>query len=413
MIKTMGLETLLEAAKYLEYRAEVEARGEKGFLPDLPSNGSSPGIITAATISNGFASQPRGIVPNGLHYVSQSHSLPSYKSHLSSSAGPQRVVPEPLNDFKVDHSYRRISSSHSPDFEYNGGTNRMAKSVSPNSISGLNNRNSGTREVHNKLEKNRRAHLKECFELLKSHLPSFEDRKISNLAILRSSLRHIQALKRKERELEHEMERLARDKIALQQRLQLMKKDMAGQWDQLDWRMAPDGVDLDMDGTDCRRSPTSTETTVTLSPDRMLENRYSESSDSSSPTNNMNRSHGRQDMEMDDSESDSQHPLSLTVNNCHITEQKVGRKYGQVNGVNGISGKGPISPITTTKLSSLAALTVCDKLASPHTGGATFLSTMANNNSGRKNGFTVLGNTAILVNSKLDIGQYYEEKMCK
>lgn len=28
MIKTMGLETLLEAAKYLEYRAEVEARGE-------------------------------------------------------------------------------------------------------------------------------------------------------------------------------------------------------------------------------------------------------------------------------------------------------------------------------------------------------------------------------------------------
>lgn len=65
-------------------------------------------------------------------------------------------------------------------------------SVSPNSISGLNNRNSGTREVHNKLEKNRRAHLKECFELLKSHLPSFEDRKISNLAILRSSLRHIQ-----------------------------------------------------------------------------------------------------------------------------------------------------------------------------------------------------------------------------
>lgn len=58
----------------------------------------------------------------------------------------------------------------------------------------LNNRNSGTREVHNKLEKNRRAHLKECFELLKSQLPAFEDRKISNLAILRSSLRFIQVL---------------------------------------------------------------------------------------------------------------------------------------------------------------------------------------------------------------------------
>lgn len=103
------------------------AGGEKGFLPDLPTNGSSTGIISA-TISNGYATQPRGIVPNGLHYVSQSHSLPSYKSHhLGSSAGPQRVVPESLNGFKVDHSYRRISSSQSPDFEYNGGTNRMAK----------------------------------------------------------------------------------------------------------------------------------------------------------------------------------------------------------------------------------------------------------------------------------------------
>jgi len=118
------------------------------------------------------------------------------------------------------------------------------------------------------------------------------------------------------------MERLARDKIALQQRLQLMKKDMAGHWDQLDWRMAPDGVDLDMDGMDCRRSPASTETTVTLSPDRMLlESRYSESSDSSSPTNNTNPSHAS--MEMDDSESDSQHPLSLTVNNCHISKFRI------------------------------------------------------------------------------------------
>ena len=51
---------------------------------------------------------------------------------------------------------------------------------------------SGTREVHNKLEKNRRAHLKECFELLKKQLPAQEEKKSSNLSILHAAIRHIQ-----------------------------------------------------------------------------------------------------------------------------------------------------------------------------------------------------------------------------
>lgn len=51
---------------------------------------------------------------------------------------------------------------------------------------------SGTREVHNKLEKNRRAHLKECFEILKKQLPSQDEKKSSNLSILHAAIRHIQ-----------------------------------------------------------------------------------------------------------------------------------------------------------------------------------------------------------------------------
>ncbi|KAL8199266.1 UNVERIFIED_CONTAM: hypothetical protein K2H54_038967, partial [Gekko kuhli] len=50
----------------------------------------------------------------------------------------------------------------------------------------------GTREVHNKLEKNRRAHLKECFETLKRNIPNIDDKKTSNLSVLRSALRYIQ-----------------------------------------------------------------------------------------------------------------------------------------------------------------------------------------------------------------------------
>ncbi|XP_054748809.2 max-binding protein MNT-like [Lytechinus pictus] len=83
----------------------------------------------------------------------------------------------------------------------------------------------GIREVHNKLEKNRRAHLKECFENLRKAVPNMEDKKAktSNLSILRGALRFIQVLTRKERELEHELDRLVRQKIEAQQRLDLLK----------------------------------------------------------------------------------------------------------------------------------------------------------------------------------------------
>uniref|UniRef100_A0A1B6EX05 Max-binding protein MNT n=1 Tax=Cuerna arida TaxID=1464854 RepID=A0A1B6EX05_9HEMI len=92
------------------------------------------------------------------------------------------------------------------------------------------------REVHNKLEKNRRAHLKECFETLKKQLPSSPDeKKTSNLSILHNAIRYIAVLKRKEREYEHEMERLAREKIAYQQRLVTLKKELSAQWEHIDF----------------------------------------------------------------------------------------------------------------------------------------------------------------------------------
>uniref|UniRef100_A0A2K6N6T4 Max-binding protein MNT n=1 Tax=Rhinopithecus bieti TaxID=61621 RepID=A0A2K6N6T4_RHIBE len=74
-----------------------------------------------------------------------------------------------------------------------------------------------------------RAHLKECFETLKRNIPNVDDKKTSNLSVLRTALRYIQSLKRKEKEYEHEMERLAREKIATQQRLAELKHELS-QW---------------------------------------------------------------------------------------------------------------------------------------------------------------------------------------
>ncbi|KAM4743463.1 max-binding protein MNT [Anableps anableps] len=135
----------------------------------------------------------------------------------------------------------------------------------------------GTREVHNKLEKNRRAHLKECFETLKKNIPNIDEKKTSNLSVLRSALRYIQTLKRKEKEYEHDMERLAREKIATQQRLAELKNDVS-QWmdvveidrvlrqtvqpeeDQASTSTASEGEDVmdeDLDGETPQRAPTA------------------------------------------------------------------------------------------------------------------------------------------------------------
>lgn len=42
----------------------------------------------------------------------------------------------------------------------------------------------------------RRAHLKECFETLKKNIPNIEEKKTSNLSVLRSALRYIQVSRR-------------------------------------------------------------------------------------------------------------------------------------------------------------------------------------------------------------------------
>lgn len=176
----MSLDTLLEAAKYIEYRSEAKARGE------IPQD-----YQTFALQSKAAADEFR--------------ILQSSRQQLLHNAS------------RCDNSSDSYSSNHCDD----GKEKRRSGGA-------------GTREVHNKLEKNRRAHLKECFETLKRQLPNMDDRKTSNLTILRGALRYIQSLKRREREYEHEMERLAREKIAAQQRLATLKKDLSLQLDYLD-----------------------------------------------------------------------------------------------------------------------------------------------------------------------------------
>uniref|UniRef100_A0A0A1XA12 Max-binding protein MNT n=1 Tax=Zeugodacus cucurbitae TaxID=28588 RepID=A0A0A1XA12_ZEUCU len=98
-----------------------------------------------------------------------------------------------------------------------------------------NSNGAGTREVHNKLEKNRRAHLKECYEQLKNQLPLKEDerKKTSNLAILGEAIKYVKTLKKKDQELEAEVEQLAKMKINSQLKLVSLKRELGPKYEQM------------------------------------------------------------------------------------------------------------------------------------------------------------------------------------
>ncbi|XP_062711826.1 uncharacterized protein LOC109429483 isoform X3 [Aedes albopictus] len=201
------------------------------------SSGSSPlpinGSVIAAT-SHGSNSSP---LPHDLVIVGQSQ-------HLGGIGGGQ-----------PHHGLTSTATllNHIPA----GGRRRTTSSNSNGSV--------GTREVHNKLEKNRRAHLKECFESLKKQLTLQPDeKKTSNLSILHAAIRHIQVLKRKEREYEHEMERLAKEKISSQNRILVLKRELS-QWGDVDFsRLAPD--------TDAIPNSSSSATANSVQSDRDLLN---------------------------------------------------------------------------------------------------------------------------------------------
>uniref|UniRef100_A0A1I8PD37 BHLH domain-containing protein n=1 Tax=Stomoxys calcitrans TaxID=35570 RepID=A0A1I8PD37_STOCA len=100
----------------------------------------------------------------------------------------------------------------------------------------------GTREVHNKLEKNRRAHLKECYEALKNQLSLKDEdrRKTSNLAILGEALKCVQHYQKQKQELEAQWEHLANEKINKQKRIVFLKRELGPKYEQIFSGIFPD-----------------------------------------------------------------------------------------------------------------------------------------------------------------------------
>ncbi|CAL1570387.1 unnamed protein product [Knipowitschia caucasica] len=293
----MSIETLLEAAKFLELQALQQKAREDEFKEKLLQEPKTPGEVTS--YSNRTKSQecrptlirppkpPASVasVPIPVHplpVVTPSHGALPMATHSPPPAAP---LPSTKREFHQEQTLlahqptSALGSDHKPllhdhqqhFFAQTANTSVQQQSpqvhrfpgsiVSPSQsqalppqpgtllqqapiMNGSPNQScplddsqhldskrrpggAGTREVHNKLEKNRRAHLKECFETLRKNVPNVDEKKTSNLSVLRSALRYIQTLKRKEKEYEHDMERLAREKIATQQRLAELKNDLS------------------------------------------------------------------------------------------------------------------------------------------------------------------------------------------
>lgn len=273
----MSLSTLLEAAKFLEMQEErqhrtaadtqsigpVSAAIVNGGNTHITNgiNGSTPQtfslqpvkIVNArptATLGNGSATLPQSQPTQTVVISSNNISSAFLQGPVTFSTGsPTTVVTSSQNGANngllqqkkelelgpaAPQNQRRIMQNsfdimNPLVIDETGPTETSKKIKQPPMVF-----RSGTREVHNKLEKCRRAHLKECFDILKKQLPaSGDEKKTSNLSILHSALKYIQTLKRRETEYEHQLERLAREKIAYQQRLATLKKD--GHFDHVDF----------------------------------------------------------------------------------------------------------------------------------------------------------------------------------
>ncbi|XP_071567092.1 uncharacterized protein [Temnothorax nylanderi] len=279
--RRMSLETLLQAAYYVEQEEKKRERlastsssssscDQHSFAPapthsnhayasgepreeeplensrmslSIASRGTSVVSSTRATPSS---TGSNSVQLTALHSVSHHH--PPHHHHSQQPPQQQQQQQQQQQHHQQQQQHHHHSDHHSIHNHYmeNHNPNQSQQSTGNLVVDVETNHDNkkhrsgtcviraGTREVHNKLEKNRRAHLKECFELLKKQLPAQDEKKSSNLSILHAANKYIQALRKKERDYEHEMERLAREKIAAQQRLVALKKELNANWDPID-----------------------------------------------------------------------------------------------------------------------------------------------------------------------------------
>lgn len=200
----MSIAALLEAADFLERR---EREAEHGYASILP------------------LCSPRDLSKNDLSYESQMHLQcePELQFHLQldddDDISNVPVKPQ-SNAYSAHYEYHPPYLQPPPhtkpqlqsdcDFEFQ----QMRKSKSKKSYS-------CSRSTHNELEKNRRAHLRQCLEKLKEMVPlGPESPKHTTLGLLTKAKRFIKSLEERERKIAIQKEQLSRENRILLRKLE-------------------------------------------------------------------------------------------------------------------------------------------------------------------------------------------------
>merc|ERR1712029_1020015 len=179
--------------------------------------------------------------PQALHQQSQLFSYkvqanPSSKKNLKMSsiaALLQAAEYVERREREVEHGY--ASSLPGPfvlDESYNQTRNHLSIGVNSNSsfkrLKTPNNKKpQGNRSTHNELEKNRRAHLRNCLEKLKDIVPVGGDSsRHTTLGLLNKAKHFIKSLEEKERKVNLHKDNLNREQRYLRRRLELLSNQV-------------------------------------------------------------------------------------------------------------------------------------------------------------------------------------------
>lgn len=165
------------------------------------------------------------------------HHWSNNSSNTSTKRNAQQSGGNLINDTSVIRpAINRYNNSIANNANNANDMNAVNNNINSNTGNNINNNNknkdhssySRHREMHKTLEKNRRAHLRHCFEILKEELPpsEYNEKKTSHINIISCAIRYIQHLKRTECELEHETERLVRTKIRFQNQIAQLREDL-------------------------------------------------------------------------------------------------------------------------------------------------------------------------------------------
>lgn len=176
-------------------------------------------LLDAAAFLESHSSLPLDIPPSASAW-SPGAGFSSSNSSSSASTGLRSSL-----SGSSESSLCSSSSRDGGEVSLSGGSGGGGN-VDPKIIRRFKGKNS--RETHNRLEKDRRAYLRECFANLRKAV-EIEDPKCSNLAILQSAMRCIQGLKRQEKQFEQDTASLAERKIELQQQIGDLKRDLSDQ----------------------------------------------------------------------------------------------------------------------------------------------------------------------------------------